>query len=343
MRICVVGAGAMGGFMGAMLAAAGDDVSLVTLGDQLTAYQRNGVRLLMADGSERVISQVRATDDARRLGRHDTVILAVKAHQIEAVAPSLPFLFGPDTTVVTIQNGIPWWYFYRHVGPFDGHRIVCLDPNGVLTTHIPAERIIGCVAYPAAEVVAPGVIRHVEGVRFPVGELDGSASDRVTRISARFIAAGFKSPVLADVRSEIWLKAIGSLAFNPISALTRATLVDICRFPETRELATHMMHEAEQIATKLGVTLRLPIERRIAGAEQVGAHKTSMLQDVEAGQPLEIEALVHAVLELGRLTETPTPFTQAVYACVKLLDRTISRAASLEREEVRSTPAHRVA
>ena len=274
MQVCVAGAGAIGGFIGARLANAGHEVALVTLGDHLAAIQSEGLRIVGTDGDERVITDAFATDDFGLLGPQDIVILAVKAHQIHAVAPSLPQLFHRHTIVVTVQNGIPWWYFQRHGGPFDGRRIQCLDPHGVIERHIPAERVIACVAYPAVETVAPGVLRHVEGVRFPLGELDGSQSGRVRRLADLLVGAGFKAPVLTDVRGEIWLKAVGALAFNSISALTHATLEDICRCPETRVLALELMREAERIAAQLGVTLRLPLERRLAGAEAVGAHKT---------------------------------------------------------------------
>jgi 2-dehydropantoate 2-reductase len=325
MQVCVAGAGAIGGFIGGRLAAAGHDVALVTLGDHLAAIQSAGLRIVESDGTQRVITDALVTDDFGMLGPQDVVILAVKAHQIEAVAPSLPQLFHRDTVVVTVQNGIPWWYFQRHGEPFVGRRIQCLDPYGIIERHIPAERVIGCVAYPAVETAAPGVLRHVEGIRFPVGELDGSEGRRVRRLADLLIGAGFKSPVLADIRGEIWLKAMGSLAFNPISALTHATLEDICRTPETHALALEMMREAERVAGSLGVTIRHTPERRLAGAEAVGAHKTSTLQDVEAGRALEIDALLSAVLELGRLTATPTPYIGAITACMRLLDRTLSR------------------
>ena len=220
-----------------------------------------------------------------------------------------------------MQNGIPWWYFHNHGGPHDGKRLESLDPDGTLTKYIDGDRIIGCVVYPAAAVEAPGVIHHVEGDRFPLGELNGKVTDRANRLKDVLEAAGFRSRVLEDIRSEIWLKAWGNLSFNPISALTHATLVDICQFPETRLLAQHMMEEAQAVAEKLGITFRHTIEKRIAGAESVGAHKTSMLQDVEAGRSLETEALIGAVLELAKLTGTPAPHTSAVYACVKLLNK----------------------
>ncbi|MCZ6482451.1 MAG: 2-dehydropantoate 2-reductase, partial [Alphaproteobacteria bacterium] len=255
----------------------------------------------------------------------DMVILALKAHQIEAVASEIPALFRPETIVVPVQNGIPWWYFQRHGGEFDGRRLETLDPTGVIEANIEAGRIIGCVVYPAAAVTGPGVIHHVEGDRFPVGELDGSESERVKTLSETLIDAGFRSRVIEDIRSEIWLKAWGNLSFNPISALTHATLADICRFPETRALAASMMKEAQDIAEKLGIEFRHTIDKRIDGAEAVGAHKTSMLQDVEARRKLEVEALIGAVIELGRLTNTPTPAIDAVYACVKLLDKALTQ------------------
>jgi len=337
MRVCVAGAGAIGGFMGGRLAEAGHEVTLVTLGDHLEAIRSEGLRIIGVEGVERTIANVHATDDFTLVGRQDVVILGVKAHQIEGVAAMLPPLFDRDTAVVTVQNGIPWWYFQRHGGPLDGRRIECLDPLGLIERSISADRVVGCVAYPAVEHVAPGVLRHVEGIRFPVGEPDGTTSERVCRVAALFTDAGFKSPVLPDIRAEIWLKAIGSLAFNPLSALTHAYLADICRGAETRALALEMMREGERVAGKLGITLRLPPERRIAGAEQIGCHKTSMLQDVEAGRMLEIDALVNAVLELARLTDTPTPHVAAVYACVKLLDRTLTETGG--RLQVRPAEA----
>ncbi len=326
MRICVVGAGAIGGMLGAKLAAAGQDVTLIARGAHLAAIRAKGLKLLMADGTTHLVRNVAATDRIAEAGPQDIVVLALKAHQIREIAAQIPTLFAPETMVVTVQNGIPWWYFQKHGGPFDGYRLRTLDPDGTIATHIDAERIVGCVAYPASEIAAPGVIRHVEGNRFPVGEPDGSTSARVERLAALFGAAGFKSFVLDDIRAEIWLKAWGNLTFNPISALTHATLEGICRFPETRALARAMMEEAQAVAEKLGISFRHTIERRIAGAEAVGAHKTSMLQDVELGRSLEVEALIGAVVELGRLTETPTPHIDAVYACVKLLAKSLSEA-----------------
>jgi 2-dehydropantoate 2-reductase len=239
------------------------------------------------------------------------------------VAIEVPKLFGPETVVVTMQNGIPYWYFHKHGGPLEGSTVKSVDPHGVVAARIPAERVIGCVVYPASELVAPGVVKHIEGDRFPVGELDGSSSDRVQRVSACFGEAGFKAPVLNNIRAEIWLKLWGNLTFNPISSLSHSTLVDICQYPPSRELAAAMMREAQAVAHKLGIEFRVSLDKRIAGAEKVGKHKTSMLQDVEAGRAPEIDALVGAVVELARLTETPTPHIDTVYSLVKLLARTM--------------------
>jgi 2-dehydropantoate 2-reductase len=324
MKIAIIGAGAIGGYVGVKLALAGEGVTCMVRGANLEAIRRSGLKLIMNDGSEHVAANVKASDDYAAAGPQDIVILAVKAHQVEAVANDVPKLLGPDTVVVTMQNGIPYWYFHRHGGALAGSVVRSVDPEGVIGRNIPAERIIGCVVYPAAELIAPGVIRHIEGERFPLGDLDGSSSPRVTRVAECFNHAGFKSPVLDNIRAEIWLKAWGNLTFNPISALTRATLVDICQFPLTRALAEAMMTEAQAVAGKLGISFRVPLEKRIAGAEKVGKHKTSMLQDIEAGRPPEIEALVGSVVELGRLTHTPTPNIDAVYALAELLARTIA-------------------
>jgi ketopantoate reductase len=323
MKICVVGAGAIGGLMAAKFALAGEDVTVIDQGAHLAAIRKNGLKLIWEDGGVHVVKNIAATDDFAEVGPQDLVILALKAHYLESVAPKVPSLLGPETMIVTVQNGIPWWYFQRHGGPHDGRRLESLDPSGVLEKNIDAARIVGCVVYPAADVPEPGVIHHVEGDRFPIGELDGSESERIRRLHDVLVKAGFRSRILDDIRAEIWLKAWGNLSFNPISALTHATLAAICQFPETRRLAATMMGEAQDIAGKLGITFRHTIEKRIAGAEGVGAHKTSMLQDVELGRSLEIEAIVGAVLELGRITQTPAPSIAAVYACVKLLNKTM--------------------
>jgi 2-dehydropantoate 2-reductase len=328
MKIAIVGAGAIGGYVGAKLALAGEQVTFMVRGANLAAIRANGIRLVMSDGSEHVAGHVGASDDYSATGPQDMVILAVKAHQLEAVVNDVPKLFGADTVVVTMQNGIPYWYFHRHGGELAGTVIRSVDPNGLIGQHITPGRVIGCVVYPASELTAPGVIHHIEGDRLPVGELDGSTSGRVTQVSESFVRAGFKSPVLDNIRSEIWLKLWGNLAFNPISALSRATLVDICQFPPTRNLAEAMMTEAQNIAHKLGIAFRVAIDRRIAGAEKVGKHKTSMLQDVEAGREPELDALVGSVVELGRLTNTPTPTIDTVYALAGLLARSIAERKS---------------
>lgn len=322
MKIAIVGAGAIGGYVGAKLALAGEEVSFMVRGANLEAIRRNGMRLIMEDGTEHVADQVTASDDYRKTGPQDLVILALKAHQLDAVGHELHHLLGPQTSIVTMQNGIPYWYFHKTGGALEGCSLKMVDPSGKLSEQIPPARVIGCVVYPASELVAPGVVRHFEGERFPLGELDGTHSERVQRISESFTKAGFKAPVLDDIRSEIWLKLWGNLSFNPISALTHSTLVDICQFPLTRELAAALMTEAQTIAHKLGISFRVPLDKRIAGAEKIGKHKTSMLKDVEAGRALEIDALVGSVIELGRLTATPTPQLDTVYALVKLLAKT---------------------
>ena len=323
MKVAIIGAGAIGGYVGVKLALAGEDVTFIVRGANLTAIQRDGMKLIMADGTEHIAANVQATDDYAKAGPQDLVILAMKAHQVEAVARDVPKLFGPDTVVVTMQNGIPYWYFHKHGGALEGTCVKSVDATGIVGECIPASRVLGCVVYPASELIAPGVVRHVEGDRFPLGELDGSASERVQRVSACFERAGFKAPVLDDIRAEIWLKLWGNLTFNPISSLSHSTLIDICQFPLTRELAASMMTEAQAVAHKLGIAFRVTLDKRIAGAEKVGKHKTSMLQDIEAGRAPEIDALVGTVVELGRLTDTPTPRIDTVYALVKLLGKSM--------------------
>ena len=324
MKICVVGAGAIGGFMGARLADAGHEVSLIARGPHLAAIRDNGLKLIQ-DGEELVVSNVTATDDIADLDVQDIVLLALKSHQIAAVLDKLPKLIGPDSVMVTLQNGIPWWYFQNLPGQYEGTVIETVDKGGVLAQAIDPACLLGCIAYPAAVVSKPGVIKHVEGTRFPVGELDGSVSARATMVSETFIDAGFKSPVLDDIRSEIWLKLWGNLSFNPISALTHSTLEAICQFPQSRDLAATMMTEAKEVAEKLGAGFRVTLERRIEGAEKVGKHKTSMLQDVEAGKPLEIDGMLGVVIELAEITDTRVPTLRAIYACVSLLNNTMAR------------------
>jgi 2-dehydropantoate 2-reductase len=327
MKICVVGAGSIGGMLGVKLALASNDVTLIARGPNLAAIRAAGMKLIMHDGTEHVARDIKATDRIAEAGAQDLVILGMKAHQVEAVVGDLPALMHDNTVIVPMQNGIPWWYFQRHGGLHEGKTVASVDPAGAIARAIDPRRIIGCVVYPAAEIAQPGVIRQIEGDRFPVGELDGAMggleSERVKRVAETFVAAGFKAPVLPAIRSEIWLKLWGNLTFNPISALTHSTLVDICQYPLTRALAKNMMKEAENVAAKLGVAFRVDIDRRIAGAEKVGKHKTSMLQDIEAGRDPEIDALVGAVIELGEVVGVPTPHIEAVYAMVKLLGRTM--------------------
>lgn len=323
MKIAVVGAGAVGGYLGGWLAAAGEDVTFIARGKNLDAIKARGMKVIGENGVAVQSTGVRVCEHMKDAGAQDFVLLTVKAHQVAAVAGDLKHLCHADTAIITMQNGIPWWYFQKIGGEYEGRTIWAADPDGSIGKAVDPSRIIGSVVYPAAVLESPGVVRVVEGRRFTLGELDGKTTPRIERISAALTKAGFKSPVINDIRSEIWLKVLGNLAFNPISALTHATLVDLLQFPPTRALSVAMMREAEAIAVKLGVTFRVGIDKRIAGAEKVGAHKTSMLQDVEAGRALEHEALVGAVAELGRMVGVPTPHIDAVLACIRLLAKTL--------------------
>jgi 2-dehydropantoate 2-reductase len=328
-RICVVGAGAIGGLIAVRLAEIGEEVTAIVRGAHLEAVRARGMKLLM-EGAEHV-ARVHATDRLAEVGPQDLVILALKAHQVAPVAAEVGALLGPEGVLLTAQNGIPWWYFHRHGGPWEGRRLESVDPGGAIASQLDPGRIVASIIYPASEIVAPGVIRHIEGNRISLGELDGKESPRLLRLVDLFRRAGFKSRAAADIRAEIWLKLWGNLTFNPVSALTHATLADVCRFPPTRALAAAMMREAQEIAGKLGVRFPVSIERRIAGAEGVGAHKTSMLQDVESGRPLEIEALLGSVIELGAVTGTATPHLDAVYACASLLAKVARDAGARVR------------
>lgn len=324
MKIAVVGAGAIGGYLGAKLALAGEEVSFIARNRNLAAINAQGFRLILEDGSTLHAANVRAVERMADAGPQDAVLLTVKAHQVRDLLPELRALFGPKTMVVTMINGLPWWYFHKLAGSYEGCAVTSVDPDGAIAAAIEPERLIGSVVYPAAELVEPGLVRVIEGNRFTLGELDGSRSERIEALSQAFMRAGFKSPVARDIRSEIWIKLWGNLSFNPISALSHATLQDICRFPLTRTLAERMMTEAQAVAEKLGVVFKVSLAQRIAGAEAVGAHKTSMLQDVEHGRALELEALVGAVVELGRITDTPTPTIDAIYAVTRLLGQTLA-------------------
>ncbi|MCV2369109.1 2-dehydropantoate 2-reductase [Roseateles oligotrophus] len=326
MKFAVVGAGAIGGLLGSRLSLAGEEVVFIARNQNLAAIQRNGFRLLLEDGSELHARQARAVQSMAEAGPQDVVLLTLKAHQVSEVLPDLRALFGPQTLLVSMINGLPWWYFQKSGGAYEGRSLESVDPGGLIASQIEAERIIGSVVYPAAELIEPGVVRLIEGNRFSLGELDASLGNprtpRIEALSQALMRAGFKAPVSKDIRSELWVKLWGNLCFNPISALSHATLEDICRFGPTRELAAAMMAEAQTLAEKLGVTFKVSIEQRIAGAEAVGAHKTSMLQDLERGRALELEALVGSVLELGRITNTPTPHIGAIYAVTALLAQT---------------------
>jgi 2-dehydropantoate 2-reductase len=323
MKFAVVGAGAIGGYLGAKLALAGESVTFIARGANLAALREKGMTLILEDGREQTAREVRAYDKTAEAGTHDAILLTVKAHQVAALAPQLAALCHENTAIVTMQNGIPWWYFHGLKGEHEGKAVRSADPDGSIAAHIDPKRVIGSVVYPAAELVRPGVVQWVEGNRFSLGELDGASTQRVQAISSAMSRAGFKAPISSDIRGEIWLKLWGNLSFNPISALTHATLVEICQYPLTRALAAAMMTEAQSIGEKLGVRFRISLEKRIAGAEQVGAHKTSMLQDVEHGRAMELQALVGCVAELGRMTGIPTPHIDAVYACASLLAKTL--------------------
>ena len=324
MKICVVGAGSIGGYVGVKLAQAGEEVTLIARNANLEAIRDRGMRLTTSDGVEHVVRQLRATASLAEAGPQDLVILGMKANQVAAVIGDLHHLLHHSTVIIPMQNGIPWWYFQRHGGEFADLIVHSVDPDGSIMKAVDPARLVGCVVYPACELAAPGWVRHIEGDRFPLGELDGSESERVHTLSSKFVKAGLKAPVLENIRSEIWLKLWGNLTFNPISALTHSTLVDICQFPLSRELAAAMMREAESVAARLGISFRVSLEKRIAGAEKVGKHKTSMLQDVESGREPEIDALVGSVIELGKITGVATPHIETVYALMKLLSVRIS-------------------
>ena len=320
MRIAVFGAGAIGGHLAAKLAAAGRvDLSLVARGEHLAALRDRGLRLI--EGDTDATWPVKASADAAELGVQDYVVLTMKAHSVPPALPAIAPLLGPETAVVTMQNGIPWWYFHRSGGAHEGTRIEAVDPGGAISAALGPERAIGTAVYVAAEVEAPGVIRHQYGTRISLGEPSGEKSERATRLAEEMIAAGMQAPVRTDIRSEIWVKLWGNLSFNPISALTDSTLAEITEDAGTRAVARTMMVEAQAVAEALGVRFPIDVDKRIAGAAGVGAHRTSMLQDLERGRAMEIDALVTSVQELGRLTGRPTPVVDMVLALVQRLAR----------------------
>ena len=319
MKIAIVGAGAIGAFLGAKLALSGEEVYLIARGPHLREMQANGVRVRSPEGDFE--AHPTATGDYESIGPVDYVFLTVKAHSLTAIAPNLSPLLGPDTAVVSAQNGIPWWYFQNHGGPFDGTSIESVDPGGVIAKAIDPSRIIGCVIYPSTVIVEPGVIEHIEGNRFSIGELDGSSSERCKRLAAALIGAGFRAPIRGHIRHDMWVKLLGNVVFNPMSALTGATLVEMADHPETSDIVRAVMAEADAVAEGLGVRLPLTIDQRLEGAKKVGAHKTSMLQDLEAGRPMELESVVGVVIELGEKLGLPMPHTKTLYSCARLLEQ----------------------
>jgi len=317
-RIAIAGAGAIGGYIGAKLAQAGADVVLFARGPHLQAMQQRGLRIESADGDFEVKAQ--ATGDLDDLRGADVVVLGVKAHGLTTLAPQLRPLFGPDTVVVSTQNGIPWWYFQNYSGELNGLTLQRVDPGGVIAKAIDPERVIGSLAYFSTDISAPGVIHHTEGNRLSLGEPSGARTDRIKALAEALIAAGLRAPVTTRFRHEIWVKLLGNVAFNPISALTGGTLEELVRHAETSTVIREIMAETEAVAARLGIELPISIDQRMAGAEKVGAHKTSMLQDLEAGRPLELEPIVGATVELGERVGVPMPATRAVYACARMLD-----------------------
>ncbi len=326
MKICVVGAGSIGGMLGVKFHNAGEDVTLIARGPHLAAIQaNNGLKLIMSDGTEEFAEGVKATSDIRSVGEQDLVILGVKAHQIAPIVDDINTLMGDDSILLTIQNGILWWYFQLHGGEFDNRVIESVDPGGTIANAIDPRKIVGSISYPAAEISEPGVIRHIEGIRMPIGELDGVERERTRMLVDLMKQSGFKSFVLDSIRGETWLKVLGNMTFNPVSALTHATLVDICQFQPSRDLIAKMMSECREVASRLGIEIRLSNERRIKGAEGVGKHKTSMLQDIEVGKALELDGLIGAVVELAELTGTNVDYIKSVYALIQLLDHVVQQ------------------
>ncbi|MGB0569474.1 MAG: 2-dehydropantoate 2-reductase [Paracoccaceae bacterium] len=321
MKVCIFGAGAIGGYMGVKLAKAGADVSLVARGPHLAAMQEKGLTLIEEEG-ETTTAPVTASDDPAALGVQDYVIVTLKAHSVPPVVSKMAPLIGPNTTIVSGVNGVPWWYFHKLEGAHEGTRLDSVDPGNVQWNGFGPDRVLGCVVYPAAEVIEPGVIKHIEGNRFSLGEPDGSKSDRAQALSKILANAGLKAPVRPKLRDEIWVKLWGNLSFNPISALTHATLDVLCTDEGTRAVARNMMVEAQEIAERLGVKFPIDVDRRIAGGAAVGAHRTSMLQDLDQGRPMEIDALVASVQELGRVTGVPTPTIDTVLGLIRLRART---------------------
>ena len=323
MKFLIAGAGAIGAYIGARMAQAGFDVTLYARGPHLRAMQEHGVRVKSSDGD--FVARPTIAASLEEAGPVDVVFLGVKAHGLPQLAPQLKPVLGPDTVVVSTQNGIPWWYFQGFGGEWEGLRLERIDPGGVISASIEAQRVIGSIVYFSTEITAPGVIQHIDGNRITLGEPDGTRSDRLRKISEALIASGFRCPITARIRHEIWVKVLGNASFNPVSALTRATLVQMARDPGVCSVIRNIMQEVEEVSHKLGMELPVSIDQRIAGAEKVGEHKTSMLQDLEAGRPMELEAVVGAVVELGERVGLPMLCTRTVYNCTKLLAERASR------------------
>ena len=318
MRFAIVGAGATGGFLGAHLARVGEDVTLIARGAHLQAMRESGLTVVGPEGE--FTAHPACTQDLEAVREAEVVFVTLKAHQLVEMAPSVGAVLAPGATVIGAQNGIPWWYFHREGGRLDGTVVESVDPAGVISRSIPLDQVVGCIVYTATQLEAPGVVRHVEGSRFTLGEPDGSRSDRCQAISAALTRAGLKAPISARIRPELWLKLLGNATLNPVSALTGTTLARMASDPESRELISALMREVESVAAGLGIDIQMSIEKRLDGAREVGEHKTSMLQDVEAGKPIEIEALLGAVIELGRLVEVPTPGLDVIYRLGRLLN-----------------------
>lgn len=329
MKFLIAGAGAIGAYVGAKMARAGLDVTLFARGPHLRAMQQSGVRVKSADGDFDARPPI--ADKLENVGPVDVVFLAVKAHGLPQLAPQLAPVLGPDTTVVSTQNGVPWWFFQNFGGPLDSTRLERVDPGGTIAAAIDSRRVVGSIVYFATEVIEPGVILHTEGNRMSLGEPDGARSDRCRQIAEALIASGLRCPLTTRIRHEIWVKILGNVAFNPISALTGATVVQMARDPLVSLLARNIMREVEEVGRRLNLELPISIDQRMAGAEKVGEHKTSMLQDLEAGRPLELEAVVGAVVELGERLSLPMVHTRTVYACTKLLAESHAVAANKVR------------
>ena len=317
MKFAIYGAGATGSYLGSKLSLGGWDVGLIARGAQLKTIRDEGIHILSPNGD--LYSKPYATDDPRNIGEVDFVFLTVKAHSLTEVAQNLSPLLGTGTTIVSAQNGIPWWYFQMHGGKLDGATLRSVDPDQSISTNIKKDSIIGCIIYPSTEILSPGVVKHIEGDRFSIGELDGSSSNRCKELSKALIKSGLRAPIRPNIRTELWAKLMGNIAFNPLSALTKATLDEITEDRDMSEVAKAIMREAETVAEALSIKLPITVDQRFSGAQRVGGHKTSMLQDLESGRKMELDSIVGAVLEIGGWFNIPMPYTQTVYSCLNLL------------------------